>query len=223
MSRGSLTGRAAVACPQDAGSSPVPLSFINQNQRGVSMDCDINLGSAPLKHAERDAIHIPVISVTAGSVLSPGDHIEMSDGVATKSTSSERSVGIIDPFLRNRVQKGDTVWLLLYPKSIRSLRHHWTHPLFPSTDYPDGSDYASEQRQSEAWLREYASKMNCYDGVDKAFNNLIDGLKRKDLFAHGTDLHGQWELEDADDLKFHAERFLGIRINWSEFEFSCSC
>lgn len=41
--------------------------------------------------------------------------------------------------------------------------------------------------------------------------------------GYGRDLTGVYDLEDVDELRFHAERYLGIRINWDNFTFSCSC
>lgn len=82
---------------------------------------------------ERDAIHIATAAVYAAHVLKPGQHVGL-------STTSERAdvmegnsatpLGIVDPFLKSTVKKGERFWVFLYPGSIRSLRHNWTHPDF---------------------------------------------------------------------------------------------
>lgn len=79
----------------------------------------------------RDAIHIAVFSAVAGQDLEPGQHVSFLDG-NTEMVWGQRSpaVGIVDPFLRARVMKGDRCWVMLYPNSITALRHVWSHPAF---------------------------------------------------------------------------------------------
>jgi hypothetical protein len=79
----------------------------------------------------RDAIHIPVAPVMAWQDLEPGDHVGIrSDGQAFYAGDNGKSVGIVDPLLRQSVKKGQRFWLWVYPGSITSLRHVWTHPAF---------------------------------------------------------------------------------------------
>jgi hypothetical protein len=64
---------------------------------------------------------------------------------------------------------------------------------------------------------------NCYDAPEKAFNDLIAGLRSGELYFHGSDLHGRYDLENESELRMHAERYLGIEIDFEQFTFSCSC
>ena len=93
------------------------------------------------------------------------------------------------------------------------------------------------------WLWAYAIRMNPYeieeysydhasgetictqvpDGEQKAFDLLMQGLRDKYLYAHGTDLHGLYELDDGDELRQQANVYLGVEDDWSNFEFTCSC
>lgn len=78
--------------------------------------------------AGRDAIHVAVAPVVAGVFLEPGQHVGLfADGTA-KPTKPH--IGIVDPFLTQPVEKGERFWLFLYPNTVTSLRHVWTHPAF---------------------------------------------------------------------------------------------
>lgn len=83
--------------------------------------------------------------------------------------------------------------------------------------------WTRERQEAEDWLKVYAARMNCYDDPEAAFNGLVEGLRTKELFAHGSDLHGLYDLHDAEDLREHARTYLGLEIDWNRFTFSCSC
>src|SRR5262249_45454600 len=87
-----------------------------------------NLGEAPDEDARRDAVHIAVAPVVAAARLQPGQHVELrQDG---RGQPGDKPVGIVDPFLTDSVLPGERFWLFLYPGTITSLRHVWTHPAF---------------------------------------------------------------------------------------------
>lgn len=176
---------------------------------------ELKLGELITGEAHRDAIHVAVAPVVAGETIGPGDHLELKDGVAFVAELGA-GIGIADPFLQGSVAKDERFYLWLYPNTVTGMRHEWRHPAFD-----EGS--AKDRTDSEAWLMQYAKEMNCYEEPASAFETLIDGLRQGELFAHGSDLHGFYDLDHAEDLKFHAERYLGIRIEWDRFTFSCSC
>lgn len=168
---------------------------------------------------ERDAIHVAIAPVTASETLRPGQQIGFLKDSIDLVGDVENCIGIVDPFLTLPVAKGQRFFMLLYPNTITSLRHEWTHPAFAAAAERD----ESEKWLSEKWLRAYAAKHSPYDDPEVAFRNMMDGLRCKEVFYHGDDLHGLDELKDADELKRHAEAYLGIEINWGEYSFSCSC
>lgn len=94
-----------------------------------------NLGELAGKDARRDAVHVPVAPVIAGQPLDPGDHFWLnSHGLAVKSTGrrEHRTIGVVDPYYDGIVLKGDRFWGFLYPNTVTSLRHTWSHPAFRS-------------------------------------------------------------------------------------------
>ena len=172
---------------------------------------DVVLGRLIATPQNRDAIHVAVIPMKAAEALKPGQRV----GVVREGVAGPSDIvrGIVDPYLEHDVPKDATFWMCLLPNTVTGMRHHWSHPAFS----------ASDVSTSEMWLRCYATRANSYDTPEEAFQRLLDGLRTGELFFHGSDLHGLYELDDADDLRRHGEAYLGIAIDWGRFEFSCSC
>lgn len=184
------------------------------------METTPKLGELITGEAHRDAIHVAVAPVVASEELTAGQDVGLLSGDV--AGPCERPIGIVDPFIKTSVGKGERFYLFLYPNTVTGMRHEWQHPAFGGPVQADAGDVA----ESEKWLRNYAIKLKPYDADNSqeyAFTELIRELKAGELFGHGSDLHGLYELDDADELKFHAERYLGIRICWEHFTFSCSC
>lgn len=79
----------------------------------------------------RDAIHIAVAPVTAAERLAPGQHVGLvQEGSWELAGPCAAPIGIVDPFLAGPVEPGQRFWLFLYPGTVTSLRHIWTHPAF---------------------------------------------------------------------------------------------
>lgn len=79
----------------------------------------------------RDAIHIAVAPVMAAERLRPGQHVGLVRvGDPERVGPCDRNIGIVDPFLAEEVEAGQRFWLFLYPGTVTSLRHIWTHPAF---------------------------------------------------------------------------------------------
>ncbi len=93
--------------------------------------------------AHRDAVHIAVAPVVAGIPLKPGQHVMVVDGQAF-ATILEDCIGVVDPFLQQDVKTGQRFYLFLYPNTITSLRHVWSHPAF-KTRVPGGVEAIREE------------------------------------------------------------------------------
>ena len=100
------------------------------------------LGKLVTGSAHRDAVHVAVVPVVAGQDLLPGDHVRLVAGRALRLGLGMRrapgvTIGVVDPFLDvAMVRKGECFWLCLYPGTITSLRHVWTHPAFQAVAPP---------------------------------------------------------------------------------------
>jgi len=94
------------------------------------MSDSVQLGKIIEGDAFRDAIHIAVAPVTAAHCLSPGEHVGLIGDGDKVSDTAEKMIGIVDPFLRRAVAKGERFYLCLYPNTVTGMRHMWTHPAF---------------------------------------------------------------------------------------------
>ena len=64
----------------------------------------------------RDVNGVAVIPMVAVRVMHPGERL---------------TNGIVDPFLTEPVQPGQRYYLCLFPGTVTTLRHVWTHPAYP--------------------------------------------------------------------------------------------
>lgn len=215
------------------------------DKRSVHTDALATLGKIIDETQKRDAIHLAVEPVIAGEDLKPGQHITVENGIARKTRIGE-GLGIVDPFLPKTVMQGERFWFVMYPRTIRSLRHVWSHPAFPDEAPLEGlpsemnaiqvfegdgerhdpkTRKARETAAAEAWLRQYAQRVNhAIDNPQQAYETLMDDIRNKAITYRGTDMHSLGDLKDADELRENASIVLGHEVRWEEFEyFSCSC
>lgn len=132
----------------------------------------------------RDAVHVAIAPVTAGMVLGPGNRVNIENGYAFQ-TNDTNYTGVVDPFLRVVLQKGDRFYVLMVPETITSIRHEWTHPSF------DG-----DKSTSMAWLADFAKETYMsYDELlqaahawlDKGVYHIIDGYSTPDIVWNQND------------------------------------
>lgn len=166
----------------------------------------------------RDAIHLAVVPMVASEKVYPGQHL------AADGKPAGTPVGIVDPFLPGPVNVGQHFWLVLYPRTITSLRHAWTHPAFPEAEVIINVE--DPKSVSERWLRSFIEGADCPDfntTMGKA-SQILDGSNDAwdDDYMHfdGLDAHGEIPAEFWE----HAAIYLGkpTRNNPPTY-FSCSC
>jgi len=190
------------------------------DERTVTTDALETLGTIITENEKRDAIHLAVDNVVAGEKVYPGQDIEIYEGEAFHRSITGKFVGIVDPFLDEPVQKGEHFWLVVYPRTITSLRHVWVHP-----DFEDDDPLAevSSKEDSEDWLRAFIDRSDCPDYetvIAKALNN-DNSWDNEYLHFDGRDAHGDIPKEFYD----HLAVVTGIVVPTDDraSHFSCSC
>lgn len=181
---------------------------------------DVKLGTIPDDASGRDAIHIAVAPVTAAEGLAPGEHVGiLANGEA--SSRAKEKVGIVDPYLKNRVHKGGRFFLCLYPYTITSLRHEWVHPAFPLVD-ESALKLRNALMGSEQYLRDIAAEHKV------SYEDLLEGVRNYmstgEYLGIGVDI--EYQKFDADSPFWeHYENVTGIKVEHDKREnfFSCAC
>ncbi len=167
----------------------------------------------------RDAIHIAVVPVIAADGLMGGDHVDLAYGTTNqvKRAADGEGIGVIDPFLKTYLRKGDRCWLFLHPNTVTGMRHEWVHPVF---DAP----LPMPKSEAEAWLRKFADRWN-FD-----YDEMIATAQEKEggVVANGIDLHSASELDAGDEAMFwqNIEAITQQKFDdehRNNFTWSCSC
>lgn len=167
---------------------------------------DTKLGQLIGPDAKRDAIHIAIAPVAASTMLMPGQHVGIVNGVATPS---DKPIGIVDPFLTTSVKTGEYFWLCLYQQTVTGMRHHWAHPAFNDSD---GKFIGA----SEKWIRDYAEEKKLhYEELMSAAHEFVD---YGEYFIQGGRFEG-WGV--PDEFWTHFAVLTGKKGDGSFF--SCSC
>ena len=131
----------------------------------------LRIGHIITDDQKRDAVHMAIVPVIAAEPLLSGEHVGI-DVTGRASANEVFQVGIVDPFLRQGVAKGEKFWLFLYPGSITSLRHDWDHPAFVKQEEPP-----PDIQKAKTWLEAFAQKRgHTYKEIMDAVENSNDGV-----------------------------------------------
>lgn len=183
------------------------------------------IGKTHTEDLGRDAIHIAVAQVIANENMLPGDALEFIDDklLGVKTCPMNKGIGIVDPFLNEEVKIGSKFFMFLYPNTVTSLSHHWTHPAFTSKD---------DKEEAEKWLKRVLNEDIIFDDFDEYnnFNWVVDAFKRGEDFSYlrGDEasefLNKSWENKKKfwDNL----EILTGVKATEQQRNreyFSCSC
>lgn len=173
----------------------------------------------------RDAIHIAVAPVIANEKLFPGQDIGLLPGTTNRVSAKVRrddTHGIVDPFLAGPVMPEQQFFMFLYPGTITSLRHEWTHPAFKEEKVEQRTAISSELRaKSVEWLTDYASDFEMtYDDLIRAGKAWVE---------RGIRCHLHFDTPDnayssRKEFWRHFEIVTGMIVEDHDSQmFTCSC
>src|SRR6185369_16359640 len=159
--------------------------------------------------------------VTAGERLAPGQHIGFTGaGVAGVVSGADKLLGIVDPFLLAPVFKGDRFFMFLYPNTITSLAHQWTHPAFDGQPMPP-----DPKEESARWLRDYAEIFGVsYGRLMEGAKEWLDAGEDGEWITLNFDTPNEAYTDGAREFWRHYEVMTGKTAEDTERTFfTCSC
>lgn len=179
------------------------------------------IGTTHNTNHPKDAIHIAVAQVGAGELMKPGDHIGFKNNTSTAYKFEVNTIGIVDPFLKKEVSKGQLFYMFLYPNSIHSLEHNWMHPAFASSE---------DKKKSKEFLDELLNRDCVMYGDHPQFDDTLERFKKGDVMScwYGDTVTDFLRSGPEERKKFwdSLEIVTGITATKEQREqdsFSCSC
>jgi hypothetical protein len=177
---------------------------------------DVKLGTLPGAELGRDAVHVAIVPLLAGTHVKPGDHVgwdETEHSGVTRMVShwATEKFGVVDPFLvlpkGDSIKPGTRVWVCLYPSTISALRHVWSHPAF--------EDEPTLTHKTAALLR----LTDLAQTVGRDYESFLLDLEETDVF-YGEECYHIYQHEDQIKQDFYTitgRQLAGLP------QFRCSC
>lgn len=162
-----------------------------KDKRSVHTDALATLGTIITDKEKRDAIHLAVIPMQAKGRLMGGEPVNQYGIIA--GGVGEHPVGIVDPFLENGVKPGEWFWCLIYPRTIKSLRHVWEHPAFPDELSPTPNNTG---------LNNIAFGISALEPISNGKEGIMFGSFRNSLEESKIEKSIKWMQEYAAQLGY---------------------
>lgn len=173
----------------------------------------------------RDAIHVAIAPTVAPCELYPGQRVDQT------GNPNGTPVGIVDPFLTHRVMKGQMFYLCLFPLTVTSLRHEWTHPAFANQSAAAPVGASDPEGVHMRWMESFASRHSePYKGDARCTaDQLIQAGKV--FLLNGDKMIQQGDESLRDETKprefwEHFEAITGMQVpeyHRDETPFCCTC
>jgi hypothetical protein len=157
----------------------------------------------------------------AVALVKPGDVEHVTAAVG-------RGIGIVDPFLGHAVEPGTWFWVFLYPNTITSLKHNWTHPAFAEKPAAAPAPAPAvvvdvrvvNQAMSRKWLKDFSDGLNV--GYQEMVDAATDFVQHGQYFSRDGDFEGEYV---PDEFWEHYQNVTGnvVPADKQDNFFSCSC
>jgi hypothetical protein len=199
---------------------------MSSDKRSVATDALEVLGTIipPEKEVGRDAIHLATLCVTSDVTVYPSQHVGIN---GAKAHPNFKHVGIVDPFLKMPIMPGEKFLVVIYPRTIESLRHVWSHP-----DIPEEGIAVTSSKTTIPTIEDLIAAL---DKLGRTQDPPVDGetlytaMYTGEEYIHfsGTDAHGRIdipnELWEMYDIIHTGRSALDPREGGDGIYFSCSC
>lgn len=186
------------------------------------------LGKLLPEDVGRDATHVAVVPMIAATEMEPGTHCGVIAGGQAGLVPEGNHIGIVDPFLRENVKKGDRFYLCLYPRSVTGLRHVYEHPVLDRMSQP--APPVRSRDASERWLRDYIARYtgrsDGYPSYEDVLNKIKEDWGDSQLF-HEVLVEDEARQSRHDDEPLpaefwdHVETVMERKINNRATYFAC--
>lgn len=219
---------------------------MSTDNRTIFTDALKTLGTVHnVPEGTRDAIHIAGRSCKAAQILAPGMQVgRYRDGRYGPSRET-KMLGIVDPFLDpdSFILENQVFWLMIFPRTITSLRHEWQHPDFPADltaeqitaekivtqkvqAEAEARDHVEKATEAEEWLLGFWPYINC-DSYEHMMKIADDFVESGCHLVEG----GRWEnarsvLSDNEDKFWDSYEIVrGVKLTGDQRGgiFCCSC
>lgn len=157
------------------------------------------LGKKPHDLGAKDAIHVAIVAVRAGSPIKPGQRCGLNEH--REAVPAEKNgVGVADPFMKSGVASGQAFWLLLDQDSVPNVRHEWEHPT---------ADFSPPTRavKLNATLKEYA------DNLGVTYEQLIESAAKVVENEEAVAYPGK---KTADEVEAAQEEMYDLWSEWAD-------
>ena len=173
-----------------------------------------NLGSTPNETDQRDAVHVAVIPVIAGEWLAPGSQVGLTTpGNLELVGNVPNPIGVIDPFLREPIGKGERAWMLMYPGIVHPIRHEWSHPALTS---------AEVMAEAKHWLGNFAREFMDWS-YEELMRNVCEHCLTGKEFEVSESTRNSWYKVRAKFWKHYATVTGDHNEDRDSFMLYCSC